>query len=54
LSYSTSPDPTRSIVPARAVIVSIDRVKGPFDPSNIEYLQKGVTWEEFKTKLLSN
>ncbi|KAG2377160.1 hypothetical protein LR48_Vigan06g156500 [Vigna angularis] len=54
LSYSTSPDPTRSIVPARAVIVSIDRVKGPFDPSNIEYLQKGVTWEEFKTKFLSN
>ncbi|XP_014520391.1 uncharacterized protein LOC106777331 [Vigna radiata var. radiata] len=54
LSYSTSPDPTRSIVPARAVIVSIDRVKGPFDPSNIEYLQKGVTWEGFKTKFLSN
>ena len=54
LSYSTSPDPTRSILPARAVIVSIDRVKGPLDPANIEYLQKGVTWEEFKTKLLSN
>ncbi|KAK7348922.1 hypothetical protein VNO80_23701 [Phaseolus coccineus] len=54
LSYSTSPDPTRSILPARAVIVSIDRVKGPLDPANIEYLQKGVTWEEFKTKLLPN
>ncbi|CAJ1932674.1 unnamed protein product [Sphenostylis stenocarpa] len=53
LSYSTSPDPTRSIIPARAVIVSIDRIKGPFDPANIEYLQKGVPWEEFKTKLLS-
>ncbi|KAG4401897.1 hypothetical protein GLYMA_02G085800v4 [Glycine max] len=54
LSYSTSPDPTRSILPARAVIVSIDRIKGPFNPANIEYLQKGVTWEEFKTNLLSN
>ncbi|KAK7308657.1 hypothetical protein VNO77_42277 [Canavalia gladiata] len=54
LSYSTSPDPTRSILPARAVIMSIDRIKGPFDPSNIEYLQKGVTWEEFKTNLSSN
>ncbi|XP_027356535.1 uncharacterized protein LOC113865925 [Abrus precatorius] len=54
LSYSTSPDPTRSILPARAVIVSIDRIKGPFDPANIEYLQKGVTWEEFKKNVLSN
>ncbi|CAL0318585.1 unnamed protein product [Lupinus luteus] len=54
LSYSTSPDPTRSIIPARAVIKSIDRIKGPFNPTNIEYLQKGVTWEEFKTNLLSN
>ncbi|KAK7310132.1 hypothetical protein RJT34_07429 [Clitoria ternatea] len=54
LSYSTSPDPTRSVLPARAVIMSIDRIKGPFDPANIEYLQKGVTWEEFKTNFLSN
>ncbi|TKY69226.1 hypothetical protein E2542_SST05496 [Spatholobus suberectus] len=54
LSYSTSPDPTRSVLPARAVIMSIDIIKGPFDPANIEYLQKGVTWEEFKTNLLSN
>ncbi|XP_020232673.1 uncharacterized protein LOC109812991 [Cajanus cajan] len=54
LSYSTISDPTRSILPARAVIMSIDRIRGPFDPANIEYLQKGVTWEEFKTNLLSN
>lgn len=33
LSYGTSPDPTRSILPARAVIKSIDRIKGPFDPA---------------------
>ncbi|WJX16774.1 hypothetical protein P8452_06763 [Trifolium repens] len=51
LSYGTSPDPTRSILPARAVITSIDRIKGPFDPANIEYLQKDVPWEEFKTNL---
>ncbi|KAL2347789.1 hypothetical protein Fmac_001789 [Flemingia macrophylla] len=54
LSYSTISDPTRSILPARAVIMSIDRIRGPFDPANIEYLQKGVTWEEFKKNLLSN
>ena len=48
LSYKTSPDPSRSILPARAVIKFIDRIKGPFNPSNIEYLQKGLTWEAFK------
>ncbi|XP_019461518.1 PREDICTED: uncharacterized protein LOC109360830 [Lupinus angustifolius] len=54
LSYSTSPDPTRSILPARAVIKSIDRIKGPFNPANIEYLHKGVAWEDFRTNFLSN
>ncbi|XP_022985163.1 uncharacterized protein LOC111483247 [Cucurbita maxima] len=47
LSYATSSDPSRSVLPARATIQSIDRIKGPFDPSNIEYIQKGVTWESF-------
>ncbi|XP_028767186.1 uncharacterized protein LOC114724897 isoform X2 [Neltuma alba] len=47
LSYRTSPDPTKSVLPARAVIESIDRIKGPFDPNNIEYLEKGITWEAF-------
>ncbi|XP_059447876.1 uncharacterized protein LOC132179224 [Corylus avellana] len=54
LSYRTSPDPSRSILPARAVIKSIDRIKGPFDPSNTEYIQKGLTWEAFKTSVLAN
>ncbi|KAI8560737.1 hypothetical protein RHMOL_Rhmol04G0279700 [Rhododendron molle] len=51
LSYRTSPDPSRSILPARAVIKSIDRVRGPFDPSNIGYLEKGLTWDAFKSRL---
>ncbi|KAJ4846073.1 hypothetical protein Tsubulata_027395 [Turnera subulata] len=53
LSYSTSPDPARSVLPARAVIKSIDRIKGPFDPTNIEYLERGLTWEAFKSRLAS-
>ncbi|KAI8020923.1 hypothetical protein LOK49_LG03G01028 [Camellia lanceoleosa] len=32
LSYKTSPDPSRSVLPKRAVIKSIDRIRGPFDP----------------------
>ncbi|XWS69398.1 hypothetical protein CRYUN_Cryun04dG0175700 [Craigia yunnanensis] len=53
LSYGTSPDPSRSVIPARAVIKSIDRIKGPFDPSNIEYIEKGLKWDYFKTRLAS-
>ncbi|OMO93963.1 hypothetical protein COLO4_16605 [Corchorus olitorius] len=51
LTYGTSPDPSRSVIPARAIIKSIDRIKGPFDPSNIEYIEKGLEWESFKTRL---
>ncbi|KAK6931649.1 hypothetical protein RJ641_003442 [Dillenia turbinata] len=54
LSYGTSPDPSKSILPARAVIKSIDRIKGPFDPSNIEYLEKGLTVEAFKSRIQTN
>ncbi|KAL4568111.1 hypothetical protein LXL04_023712 [Taraxacum kok-saghyz] len=49
LSSGTSPDPTRSILPARAIIKSIDRIKGPFDPSNIDYIEKDLTIEAFET-----
>ncbi|KAI3946502.1 hypothetical protein MKX01_017718 [Papaver californicum] len=51
LSYRTSPDPSRSILPERAVIKSIDRIRGPFDPSNIEYIEKGLTFEIFQRRL---
>ncbi|MCD9640569.1 hypothetical protein HAX54_025937 [Datura stramonium] len=51
LSYRTSPDPSKSVLPARAVIKCIDRIKGPFDPSNIVYLEKGLTMEDFKDRI---
>ncbi|ESR61390.1 hypothetical protein CICLE_v10016899mg [Citrus x clementina] len=51
LSHGTSPDPSKSVLPARAVIKAIDRIKGPFDPSNIEYIEKDLQWEAFKSRL---
>ncbi|XP_043705742.1 uncharacterized protein LOC122655585 [Telopea speciosissima] len=54
LSYRTSPDPSQSVLPARAVIKSIDRIKGPYNPSNVEYIEKDITWEDFKSRLLSD
>ncbi|GAB4840452.1 hypothetical protein Ancab_021220 [Ancistrocladus abbreviatus] len=54
LSHRTVSDPSKSVLPARAVIKSIDRIKGPFNPSDIEYIEKGLTWEAFKSRLQSN
>ncbi|XP_074586774.1 uncharacterized protein LOC141842624 [Curcuma longa] len=54
LSSRTSSDPSKSVLPSRAVIQSIDIVKGPFNPSNIEYLERGLTWEDFKARLQPN
>ncbi|CAA6664281.1 unnamed protein product [Spirodela intermedia] len=51
LSSGTSPDPARSVLPARAVVQSVDVVRGPFDPSNIEYLERGLSWGLFKARL---
>lgn len=51
LTATTVTDPSKSVLPARAVIQSIDVIKGPFDPTNIEYLEKGLTWDAFKTRL---
>ncbi|KAL2894997.1 Histidinol-phosphate aminotransferase [Bienertia sinuspersici] len=54
LSYGTSPDPSKSVLPQRAIIKSIDRIRGPFNPTNIEYIEKGLTWEKFRSRLCSD
>lgn len=51
LSGGTAADPARSVLPERAIIQSVDVAKGPFDPTNIEYLEKGVEWGDFKSRL---
>ena len=51
MSGRTAPDPAMSVLPERAVIQSVDVVEGPFDPDNIEYLEKDVSWDDFKNRL---
>ncbi|XP_062214789.1 uncharacterized protein LOC133915592 [Phragmites australis] len=51
LSGGTAADPARSVLPERAIIQSVDVVKGPFDPNNIEYLEKGLAWDDFRSRL---
>ncbi|CAL1357714.1 unnamed protein product [Linum trigynum] len=53
-NYGTAADPSKSVIPARAVIKWVDRIKGPFDPSNIEYLEKEIGWDSFKARLAAS
>ncbi|XP_010502168.1 PREDICTED: uncharacterized protein LOC104779499 [Camelina sativa] len=54
LSGETAVDPARSVLPERAVITKIDRVRGPFDPSQIHYIQKGLSFQAFKETRLNS
>ncbi|XP_068660056.1 uncharacterized protein [Aristolochia californica] len=54
LSFGISPDLSKSVLPARAVIKSIDRIKGPFNPANVEYIEKDLTWDAFKARHLQS
>uniref|UniRef100_A0A0E0KI75 DUF7734 domain-containing protein n=1 Tax=Oryza punctata TaxID=4537 RepID=A0A0E0KI75_ORYPU len=51
LSGRTAADPAMSVLPERAIIQSVDVVRGPFDPNNIEYLEKDLPWDDFKSRL---
>ncbi|KAJ0240488.1 Uncharacterized protein HA466_0221180 [Hirschfeldia incana] len=53
LSGETAVDPARSVLPERAVITKIDRVRGPFDPSEIHYIQKGLSFQGFKEAMIT-
>ncbi|KAI9133481.1 hypothetical protein [Acaryochloris sp. CCMEE 5410] len=35
------------VLPADANILSIDRLQGPYDPANPQYLQQDLSWEDF-------
>ncbi|KAI0507150.1 hypothetical protein KFK09_013270 [Dendrobium nobile] len=47
LSSRTAIDPSKCVLPAKAIIQSIDVIKGPFNPSCIKYLEKGLTLDDF-------
>lgn len=54
LTGETAVDPAKSVLPERAVIRKIDRVRGPFDPSQIHYIQKDLSFQAFKETRLDS
>ncbi|HEY9703642.1 MAG TPA: hypothetical protein V6C58_14430 [Allocoleopsis sp.] len=43
----TPADPDISIIPENAKIISIDRVKSPYNPNNPVYIQQNLSLENF-------
>jgi hypothetical protein len=51
LMGKTEFDPDIPVLPDDAVIVQIDRLKGPYNPNNPQYIEKELTWEQMQTLL---
>lgn len=53
LMRATNYDPDVAVLPVGAEIVAVDRLKGPYQPNNPEYIAQGVSWTEFEALLKS-
>ncbi|WP_421657863.1 hypothetical protein [Leptothermofonsia sp. ETS-13] len=52
LMRSTAFDPDVPVLPDDATILTVDRLLGPYDPANPQYLQQGLTWETVQPLLV--
>ncbi|MDX2254365.1 MAG: hypothetical protein NW214_02515 [Pseudanabaenaceae cyanobacterium bins.39] len=48
LTRSTAFDPDVPVIADRDVIISIDRLVAPYKPNQPNYIQQGLTWEQFQ------
>ncbi len=51
LTRPTNFDPDVPVLPEQAVIQSVDRLMGPYDPAAPQYLQQNLSWPEMETLL---
>lgn len=51
LMRPTAFDPDVPVLPGSARIVTIDRVKSPYNPEAPRYIQQGLTWETMEPLL---
>lgn len=47
----TAADPAVPVLPQEATIESIDRLKGPYNPDNPDYVEKDIPWSVFRDRL---
>lgn len=51
LTQPTNPDPDIPVISDEAAIISIERVKSPYNPSQPSYLQRGLSLEAMESLL---
>ena len=51
LTQSTAFDPDISILPANSIILKIDIIQSPYNPDNIKYIEKNLSWQDFQFRL---
>ncbi len=51
LTNATAFDPDIPVLPSDSKIIKIDIIKSPFNPDQIQYIEKGITYEDFKQRL---
>ena len=47
----TAVDPDVAVLPDNAVILSIDRLAGPYYPEQPDYLERQISWTDFAQRL---
>lgn len=51
LMRSTAFDLDTPVLPDTSIITSVDRVKGPINPSNPQPIEMNITWDIFEARL---
>jgi hypothetical protein len=51
LMRQTAFDPDVPIISAEAVVLSVDRFRSPYNPSQPQVIEQGLSWEEFSALL---
>jgi hypothetical protein len=52
LMRPTAFDPDVPVIPDEAIILSIDRIKSPYNPEDTRYIQQGISAEAMENLLL--
>ncbi len=52
LTGATVVDADVPLLPEEAVIVAVDRLRSPYNPSAPVYLERGIPWQDFQERCL--
>lgn len=51
LMRQTAFDPDVPVIPIEAVVLSVDRFRSPYSPSQPQVIEQGLSWDQFSARL---